>query len=118
MVNRRNGQFYNLDVLLFVMATYIVDLTVLSFAYYQVDCLAMVFYIQPVAYVCTVSVYRQAFSLEDILDDQRDQLFRKMIRTVVVRAARNGNRHLIRVAISHDNQVGAGFRSAVRAVRT
>ena len=69
----------------------------------------MVFYIEPVAHIVALAVYRKLFTFKDIFDNERYQLLWKVIRTVVVRASRDAHGHAVGVAISHDNHVGAGL---------
>ena len=100
------------------MTAYIVDFTFYAFANYQVDSFAVVFHIQPVAHIATVTINRKLLAFQNILDNQRNQLFGEMIRTVVIGAAGNGYRHLIRIMISHNHHIGTCFGSTVRTVRT
>ena len=100
------------------MTTYVVHFALFAFAHYQVDRFAVVFYVKPVAHVASVTVDRQMFAFEYILDNQWNQFFGKMIGAVVVGTAGDRYRHFISVVISHDYHVGTGFRSTVRAMRT
>ena len=40
-------------------------------------------------YIFTVTIYRQFFTLQRIIDNQRNQLFRELVRAVIIRAVRN-----------------------------
>ena len=46
----------------------------------------MVFYVEPISHICTIAVDRQRLSREAPNDYVWDELFGKVIRTVVVRA--------------------------------
>ena len=83
-VNSRDSQFHNFEVCLFVVSTYVVDLSLFAFAHNEVNRLAMIFHIQPVTHVTSVAVDRQMFTFKDILDNQWNQFFREMIRAVVI----------------------------------
>lgn len=56
---------------------------------YHVDGLGMILHIQPVTYVFAVAVYGKLLSVEGVVDDQRNQLFRELVRAVIVRAVRD-----------------------------
>ena len=92
-------QFYNLNVLLFVMATYIIDFSYPSTMNNSIDSLAMIFHIQPVSYILSVTIHRQGFSFQDILYNKRNQFFRKMIRTIIIGTTGNAYRHFISIEI-------------------
>ena len=66
------------------MTTYVVHFALFAFAHYQVDRFAVVFYVKPVAHVASVTVDRQMFAFEYILDNQWNQFFGKMIGAVVI----------------------------------
>ena len=100
------------------MAAYIINLTLYAFAHNEVDGFAMVFHVQPVAYIAAVTVYRKALTFEDILYNQRNQFFGEVIRAIVIGTAGNGNRHFIGIMIGHHHHIGTGLRRTVRAMRT
>ena len=52
----------------------------------HIDSLCMIHNIKPVSYILSVAVHRKLFALERIVDDQRNQFFRKLVRTIVVAA--------------------------------
>ena len=100
------------------MAAYVINLTFHAFAHYKVDGLAVVFHVQPVAYIAAVTVHRQVLAFKDILYNQRNQFFREVIRAVVIGTAGNGDRHFVGIVIGHHHHIGTGLGSAVRAMRT
>lgn len=51
----------------------------------------MVFHIQPVADLLAIAVHRQGLAIQGIQDHVRDELLRKLIRPVIVRAV--GQQH-------------------------
>ena len=77
----------------------------------------MILHVQPVADVQALAIDGQRFALQDIIDHERNEFLRKLIRPVVVRAARDADGHTIRVAISADHQVRTRLRRRIRAVR-
>ena len=76
----------DLDVLLLVVSADIVSLEQSSLLLYHVDGLRMILYIQPVADIFAVSVYRKLLAVKGIVDDQRNQLLGELERTVIVGA--------------------------------
>ena len=100
------------------MAAYVINLTFHAFAHHKVDGLAVVFHVQPVAYIAAVTVHRQVLAFKDILYNQRNQFFREVIRAVIIGTAGNGDRHFVGIMIGHHHHIGTGLGSAVRAMRT
>ena len=104
-----NGQFNNFKIGLFVMSTHIVYFAFYSLTHYQINSFTMVFYVQPIAYITTVTIYRKFLSFKNILDNQRNQFFREMIRTIVIRTTSDSNRHFIRIMVSHYHHIRTCF---------
>ena len=48
--------------------------------------------------------------MADIVDEERNELFGELVRTVVVRAVRYDGRHSVSVVEGTDEVVAAGFR--------
>lgn len=107
----------DIDVRALIVAADVVDLADAALLQNEVDGMAVVLDIEPVADILAVAVNRQLLVRKRVDDHQRDELFRKMVRTVVVRAARNRRRQLVRAVVSHDQEVRAGLRSRIRARR-
>ena len=99
------------------MASYVIDLPSPSLMDHQVYSLAVVFDIQPVAHIRPIAINRKRFAFEDILNNQGYQLFRKMIRPVVVGTAGDADRHLVGFGVSLHKQVGTRFGRTIRAAR-
>ena len=55
-MNGADCQAHDVDVLHLVMTTHIIDLSLFAFAHYQVNGLAMVLHIEPVAYILTLTI--------------------------------------------------------------
>ena len=89
----------DLDILLLVMAADIILLTKAPFFKHHVDGLCVIHDIQPVTHVLAVPVYRQLLARQDIIDDERDELFRELVWSVVITAVRYHGREMICVNI-------------------
>ena len=81
--------FHNLDILLLVVPADVVNLAHAALVDNQVNRLAVIFHIQPVADIQAFAVDRQRLIRQRVDNHQRNQFFRKMIRPVVVGAAGN-----------------------------
>ena len=93
----------------FAVATDVVDLTHPSPLEHEPDCAAVVGHIQPVPDLPAVAVDRQRLALQTVEDHQRDQLFRKLMRAVVVGAVGRERGQAVGVMIGADKVVaGAG----------
>jgi hypothetical protein len=71
-------------LLLLVMTANIVRFTRFPLSDNGVQCTRMIFDIQPVTDLIAFTVNWQSFTVQRIQDNQRDQFFREMVRTVVV----------------------------------
>jgi hypothetical protein len=112
--NGTDCQLHDLDILLLVMASYVIDLPCPSLMDHQVDSLAVVFHVQPVAYICPVTINRKRFTFENVFNNQRYQLFREMVRTIIVGTTGDADRHLISFGVSLYKQVGTRLGCTVR----
>lgn len=65
----------DVDVFPFVEAADVVSVGNLTFVEDKVDGTSVVFYIEPVAHILTLSVDRQRFAVTDVIDKQRNELF-------------------------------------------
>ena len=79
-----DDDLHDLYVLAFVVSAHIVDAAVFGITDDHVDGLAVVFHIEPVAHILSLAVNGQRFSCEDIVDDERNELLRELVRAVVV----------------------------------
>ena len=76
----------------------------------------MVFHIQPVSDIFSVSVDRQFFPLQCIVDNQGNEFFRELIGTVIVGTVGNVGRKFISIHISPDQHIGRSLAGRIRAV--
>ena len=88
----------------------------LALADHQRERADMILDIEPVADIAPVAVDRQRFALERVENDERDELFRELIRPVVVRAVRYDRRQSVGMVPGADEMVAG--RLAGRVGRT
>ena len=115
LAERRNNQLNDLEIGLFVVAADIINLADAAVANDKVNCAAVVLHVQPVADILAIAVDRQRLIVQHVRDHQRNQLFREMIRAVVVRAARDRHRHAERAVVRLHEQVSTCLARRVRA---
>ena len=107
----------DVDVLPFVEAADVVGFGNLPVMENHVDGAGVVFYEEPVAHVFALAVNRQRLLVADVVDEQRNQLFGELVRTVVVTAVRDNCRHAVGVVECAHKMVGARLRCRIRAMR-
>ena len=74
----------DVDVLPLVETAYVVGVGNLALVEYQVDGACVILNVEPVAHVLSLAVDRQRLAMTYVVDEQRYQLLRKLIRTIVV----------------------------------
>ncbi len=89
------------------MSANVVNLAYFTFMDNQVDCFAMVGYVQPVSDILASSIYWKFLICQGAADDQWNQLLREMIWTIVVGASGNGNRGTEGSVVSENEKVSA-----------
>ena len=107
---------HDVQIGLFVPAANVVSLAQAAPGQHRPDGAAMVFDIEPIADLLPVAVHRQRFAGLGVDDHQRNELFRKVQRPVVVRAIGGQHRQAIGVVVSAHQVVAGGFAGAVGAV--
>ena len=105
-----NYGFDNKEVRSLIVTSNIIGLTDLTAVDNHINSFAVIFPVKPVPYLHTVAVNRKSFVLLYIIYHQWDQLFRKPIRAVVVRATGNVNRHPVGVIERQNKVISTGFR--------
>ena len=65
----------------------------------------MVFHVEPVANILAFAIDRERLAVADIVDEERNELFGELVRTVVVRAVRYDGRHSVSVVEGTDEVV-------------
>ena len=112
---RPADDFYDVDIFHLVMAADVVDLSHPAFVNDQVDGFAVVLHIQPVADILSGAVDRERSVVQGVGDHQRNQLFRKMIGTVVIGAAADGYGQSVGPVIGQDQKVRRRLAGRIRA---
>ena len=107
----------NEDIGSLVMAPHIVDLARPPLGQHQVNGLAVVLHIQPVAHLHAVPVDGKRFLVQAIVDHQGNELLGELVRAVVVRAARYVQGEPVGVAVGLHEQIRGRLARRVRAVR-
>lgn len=116
-VYRVNHHLDDVNVLPLIETADVIGFCRLAVMENHVDSSRMIHYIQPVAYVFPLAVYRQRLTVTDVVDEQRNQLLRELIRPVVVRTVRHDGRHAVRVVECPHKVVTARLAGRVGAVR-
>ena len=99
------NQFDDVDISHFIMAADIIDFADMALLEDEVDGPAMVFDIEPVADIEAVPIDRQRLVMQGIDDHEGNQLFRKMIRPIVIGTAADGHRQTIGPMIGQNQEV-------------
>ena len=107
----------DVDVLPLVEASDVVRLGDLSLVEDEVDGAGVVNDVEPVAHVLALAVDGQRLAVAYIVDKQRNQLLRELIRAVVVRAVGDDGGQAVGVVEGAHEVVGAGLGGAVGRVR-
>src|SRR5438477_12552228 len=70
---------------------------------------SMILDIKPISHVLAFSVHRERLAFEGPYDGERNQLFRKLIRSIIVRTIGDYDRELIGMKPSAHQMVGCGL---------
>src|SRR5688572_13652559 len=76
-------RFYYFQIRLLIPAANIVNLAWSALCQNPSNRCTMIFYIQPVANLLSIAINRQRFALQSIMNDERNQFFRKMMGAIV-----------------------------------
>jgi len=106
----------NLEVVALVVAADVVGLAGAARVEYEVDGLAVVENIEPVADVRAVAVHRNALFFQALGDDDGDELLKMLLRAVVVGTVRGGHVHAVGMVVGAYDEVRAGLAGRVRRV--
>src|SRR5699024_776405 len=83
----------------------------------QFDASAVIVDVQPVTDVHAIAVQRHGTAVEQVGDEQRDDLLRKLVRPVVVGASGDRHRNTVGAVVGQRDQVTAGLAGAIGRVR-
>ena len=87
----------DVDVLPLVEAADVIGVGNLSLMENDVDGTSMIFNIEPVAHVLTLTIDGQRLTVADVVDEQRYQLLGELVGTIVVGAIGDDDRHAVGV---------------------
>ena len=104
-INSLDNHLDDVDVLPLVESADIVCLSHLTLMEDDVDGTGMIYYIQPVTDILTLTIYWQWLAMTDIVDEQRNQLLCELVWTIVVRAVGYDGRHTVCIVESTDEVV-------------
>ena len=104
-VNSLDYHLDDIDVLPLVETADVVSLGNLTLVENHIDGTGMIHYIQPVAHILTLTIYRQWLAMTDIVDEQWNQLLWELVWTVVVRAVGYDGRHTVCIVESTNEVV-------------
>ena len=108
-------EFHDIDIFHLVVSADVVDFADGSVAQDQINRLTVILDIQPVAHIESLSVYRKRLICQRICDHKWNEFFRKLVWSVVVRAAADRHRQSIGSVVCHDKQIRRCLGGAVRA---
>ena len=98
------------------MSADIVCLEQTSLLLNHIDCLRVILNKQPVTDILAIAVDRKLLTLQCIVDNQRNQLLRELVRSIIVTAVRDICRELISVHICLYKHIRACLTCRIWAV--
>ena len=104
-INSLDNHLDDVDILPLVETADVVSLGNLTLVENHIDGTGMIHYIQPVAHILTLTIYRQWLAMTDVVDEQRNQLLRELVWAVVVRAVSHDGRHTVCIVESTNEVV-------------
>ena len=110
-------ELHDVDVLHLVVSAHVIHFPHPSLVDDEVDRLAVVLHIQPVAHILPRSVYGQRLVRKRVRDRERDELLGEMIGPVVVGTARNGHGKSIRSVICEHQKIRPRLGGGIGAGR-
>lgn len=102
------------DILFFVVTADVVGFAYLAFAQHLVQRTGMVFDVEPITHLIALAIDRQRFAFEGVEDDQRDELFGKVVWAIVVGTVGDQHWQAISSLPGTNQMVGTGFTCRVR----
>ncbi len=105
------------DVLFLAAAADVVDLPDSALSEDQVDGPAVVLYIKPIADILAFAIYGKGLSMEGVSDHEWNELFRELIRPVVVGTSRDDHRDAVGFIVSPAEEVSGSLACCVGAIR-
>src|SRR5260370_42400503 len=102
------------EICAFVAAADIIGFAWPPFSKDKVKRSGMILDIEPVADIGAFPIDRKRLTLQGIENDQWNQLLRKMVWSIVIRAVRNDNRKAIGTMPHHGQMIRSSFRCGIR----
>ena len=116
-IHSPNHHLDDIDILPLIETTDIISIRNLTLMENHINRTRMILYIQPVAHILTLTIHRQWLAMTDIIDEQRNQLLRELIRTIIIRAVGHNSRQAISIVESTHKVITACLRSRIWRVR-
>src|SRR5207248_4302900 len=98
-------------------ATYVVALAGTAAGHDFVERAGVVVDIEPVPDIVALAIDRDRLAVQRLQDRQRDQLFREMVGSIIVRAVAHHGRQAIGLMPGAHEVVGGGFRGGIGRIR-
>ena len=117
LIHQRADHPHQIDVPRFVLAADVVGPPHLPLSDHRQQRIGMIFHKQPVAHILTRPVDRDRFARERVQDHHRDQLFREMVRPVIVRAIAQNDGQTIGVPPRHHQMIRRCLGRRIRRAR-
>ena len=108
---------HDIEVRLLVPAANVVHIAQFAGFQHAADSAAVVLDVKPVTNLLAVSVNRQGLAGECIVDDERNELFGKVVGAVVVGAVGGQYRQAVGMVVGTDQMVTGCLAGGIRAVR-
>ena len=105
-----------IDVLDLLVAAEVIDLAFAPLSQGRVDAPTVIENVDPIADIFAFAVNRDRLVLDQVGNEQRNDLFGKLVGTVIVRAARGDRGETERVALRSHQEIGRRLRRRVGAV--
>jgi hypothetical protein len=106
----------NVEIGLFVPAAYVVDLPYPACFEHKPDGTAMVLHVEPITNLLAVTIDRQLLACQRVVNDQRNELFRELVRAVVVGAVSREHRQTVGVVVGTHQVVAGSFAGRIGAI--
>lgn len=104
-INSSDDSLDDIYILPLVEASNIVGLGNGSVVEDGIDGTRVIHYIQPVAHVLALAIDRERLAMANVVDEQRNQLLRELVRTIVVAAVCHDSRHAVGIVESANKVV-------------
>ena len=110
-------QLHRIEIRHLAVAAEIVNDSWFSFEKNRDDRGAMIFNVDPIAHIQPIAVHRQRLIAHRLDDHERDQFLWKLVRAVVIGAARNDHLLPVSPVATEREQIGTGLACRVRRTR-